>query len=83
MCLINLYLSLLSTWWSLTFLELIISLQVSLKELWAEEVLMICWHFQRILNSNSSSLTTSPHPFYLFPWEFQSLHLSPQAETMT
>lgn len=37
MCLINLYLSVLSTWRSLMFLKLILSLQVSLQETWAEE----------------------------------------------
>lgn len=64
MCLINLYLTVLSTWGSLMFLELIISLQVSLKELWAKETLMDLLMFPKILNSSPSSLTTSPHPFY-------------------
>lgn len=40
MHLINLYLSVLSIWWSLMFLELIISFQVSLKEPWAVKTLI-------------------------------------------
>ena len=64
MCLINLYLTVFSTWGSLMFLELIISLQVSLKELWAKETLMDLLTFPKILNSSPSSLTTSAQPFY-------------------
>lgn len=71
MCLINLYLSVLSTWWSLMFLKLILSLQVSLQETWAEETLMDLLTFPKILNANPSSLTTSSHPFYLFLGELQ------------